>query len=707
MEILLIEGLPLHWRVGGVLRLLIEEGGLNQARVGRIRLRGNQATVEVADGWAERTARRLDGLTLETRHLRARAQAAPDAEDGHFAHLRRCLDWEAQAELAQTAAGRARGDAGLSRLVIREEEVGLGGRILIRLAPRNEQASLPWTPLGVGAPIVLSEEGAAGPGWRGVISQLQPKLVEVALNASPEPVGDRPNFRLDPAGDEIVRQRLQAGLTRVAMAAGERLAELRDILLGRQTAAFSLEAPSIPSDLAAGLNAAQIAAVRLTLAAQDVALIHGPPGTGKTTTLAVAVRAAVRRGERVLACAPSNLGVDNLCEKLLAAGESVVRIGHPARVLPSLQAITLDALVEQHADYRLAQKMRREALGLRQEAGKWRRARPERGAKQALRAEAQALLAEARQLEASVVERILDAAAIVCATLTALDSALLGRREFDLCAIDEAGQSAEPATWLALTRARRLVLAGDHQQLPPTVLAAEAIQAGYGVSLLEQLMEREGENWARQLEVQYRMHEQIMGFSSAEFYANSLIAHPNVRRHVLTDLPGVAATPLTTTPFTFIDTAGAGYAEELEPEGESRRNPQEAQLVVEKAQQLLAAGVDSADIGIITPYAAQVRLLRSLLGEGVEVNSVDGFQGREKEAILISLVRANPVGAIGFLAEARRLNVALTRARRKLVVVGDSATITNDPVYARLVAYCENHGAYTSVWDDMAAYPSD
>lgn len=703
MDILLLDGLPPQTRVGTILRLLIEEGGLNKLRIGQIRVRGSQATIEVAAGWAERTARRLDGATVETRRIRARAQASGAEDDAHFAQLRRWLALEAQAEAAQAVANRQRAAGSLNRLVIKAEEVGLGGRLLVRLAPRHEGAGLPWTPLGAGSPVVLSEEGSAAPGWRGVISRLHAQWVEVALNAAPEPEGDRPNYRLDPAPDDIARQRQLDGLARVAQASGDRLAELRDILLGHTAAAFLPDAPPVASDLLAGLNPSQAAAVRLTLAARDVAVIHGPPGTGKTTTLAAALRAAVRRGERVLVCAPSNLAVDNVCEQLLAASEAMVRLGHPARVSPALQAVTLDALVEQHADYRLAQKMRREAFGLRQEAGKWRRARPERGAKQALRDEAQALLAEARQLEASVVERVLDGAALTCATLTALDSTLLGRREFDLCAIDEAGQSTESAAWLAIARARRVVLAGDHQQLPPTILSPEAAQAGLGVTLLEQLMARDAEGLSRLLDVQYRMHEQIMGFSSAEFYAQSLHAAPSVRFHLLADLPGVAATALTTRPLTFIDTAGAGYAEELEPDGESRRNPSEAELVTAKVRELQAAGVDSADIGVITPYAAQVRLLRAQLGDDVEVNSVDGFQGREKEAIVISLVRANPAGEVGFLAEARRLNVALTRARRKLIIVGDSATVSADPVYARLLDYCEHHGAYTSVWDDLYA----
>jgi predicted DNA helicase len=372
-------------------------------------------------------------------------------------------------------------------------------------------------------------------------------------------------------------------------------------------------------------------------------------------------------------------------------------------VLPVVQAHTLDALVEGHDDYRQAKKIRKEAFALQNQARKFRRARPEKGAKQALRQESRDLLDEARQLEARTVERILDDASVILSTLTAIDSTILGQRHFDLCVIDEAGQSTEPATWIPIPRAQRLVLAGDHQQLPPTVVSPQAEREGFGLSLLEQVMRRDGEHLARRLDVQYRMHEQIMGFSSAEFYEGTLVADSAVAHHRLCDLPGVTADELTETAITFIDTAGANYDEEQSSDSFSYSNASEAALTRQKVEQLLAAGVSATDIGVITPYAAQVRRLRDLLPEDVEVGSVDGFQGREKEAIVISLVRSNLAGNVGFLAETRRMNVALARARRKLIVIGDSATITAHPFYERLLAYFDTIGAYHSVWEEADA----
>ncbi|MCP5095335.1 MAG: AAA family ATPase [Chloroflexi bacterium] len=695
-ELIYLDGLPFQMRNGGVLKLLIEQGDVDKQRIGKIIVRNGMATVELDKGLAAQAVRKLDGTQVDTRYLRAWRQVNKHDADPHFLQLMHWLDLEADAEQDQQKATQNQVDSHLSRLVIKDETIGLGGITLVRLQPRNEQAKLPWTPLSAGSPVILREEGNNDTTWRGVVTQLRRNAIEIGMNQSPEPIGERPSFSIDLSYDQIARQRMAHALSKIMSAKGNRLAELRDILRGQNPAMFSTLALLDP-DIALGLNGVQQTAVQHALAAEDVAIIHGPPGTGKTTTLIALIRAAVRQGKRILACAPSNMAVDNLCIGLLAAGESIVRLGHPARIQSQVQSHTLDAHVAQHADYKLAQKMRREAFGLQDESYKFRRARPEAGSKQALREEAKELFATARQLEAQAIEQVLDQTPILLATLTGIDSGQIGQRQFDLCVIDEAGQSTEPATWIPVTRSRRLVLAGDHQQLPPTILSRQAESSGFGISLLEQLMHRAETAVSHQLTIQYRMHTQIMDFSSTEFYDGTLIADETVATHLLTDLPGVTNDAVVETAVTFIDTAGAGYDEEQEPETNSRRNPQEAALVVSQVHALQAAGI--RNIGVITPYAGQVRLLREQLVDDVEINSVDGFQGREKEAIVISLVRSNNKGEVGFLAETRRMNVALTRARRKLLVIGDSATITAHPFYARLVDYWDSIGAYQSVWE--------
>jgi superfamily I DNA and/or RNA helicase len=627
-------------------------------------------------------------------------------QEDHFQRLARLLDLEARAETRQAlervqrlapADAEATGHC-LANLVVREEFSGLGGRCVITLAKRNDSVPLPWTRLGVGSPVLLSEMGARpGDGLRGVISERGERWLRVAFDEAPADEGG--TYRLDLSADEAATRRQRAALERARAARRDRRADLRGVLLGEAAPQFGPPADLTPLD--PSLNESQREAVRFALSARDVAIIHGPPGTGKTTTMVELIRQAVRRGERVLACAPSNLGVDNMLERLIAGGEWAVRLGHPARVLPELRAHTLDLLVEDHDDTRLARKLAKDAFALFRKAGKWTRARPEPGARRDMRQEARDLLADARRLEAHAVEHVLDRATVLCATTTGLDSDLLGERSFDLVVIDEAAQSTEPGCWVPLLRARRVVLAGDHCQLPPTILSKEAAAQGFGVSLMERLADLCGAGVSRLLTVQYRMHRAIMDFSSREFYGGELEAHPSVESRRLAGLPGVRREALTEAPVQFIDTAGAGYEEQREPGGESRLNPQEADVVCRKVRALLEAGVSAGGIAVIAPYAAQVRLLRERLPvPGLEIDSVDGFQGREKEAVVISLVRSNAEREIGFLADVRRMNVALTRARRKLLVVGDSATLAVDPFYLRLLEYFEQTGAYHTVWEE-------
>ena len=634
----------------------------------------------------------------------------------HFQKLQRLLDLESEAEkqvLLNELARRSPAEAEaagttLIHLVIKEEDSGLGGRVLLTLVKKNQNLSLPWNRLNVGTPVLLTEEGAPrsgapsseASGWRGVVSRSGRDMIQVAFAQWPETDAENPVFRLDRSSDEISRKRQQAALDKALAASGTRLAVLRDILIGIQPPLFHIEKEIAYFDTA--LNQSQKESVQFCLTADDVSVVHGPPGTGKTTTLVELIRQITRRGQTVLACAPSNLAVDNLMERLLASGQKALRIGHPARVLPQIQQHTLDLLVENHPDVKLAHRMAREAGILRERAAKFTRARPEPGARQAMRQEAKALAYEARKIERQVVDRLLDSTPILCATLTGIYDDLLGGRSYDWCILDEASQATEAAAWLPLLRCEKVVLAGDPFQLPPTIISPEAERAGFGISLMERIIGLYGDQASNLLNIQYRMHQDIMQFSADEFYDGELTADERVRTHLLTDLAGIRENALTIEAVTYIDTAGASYDEEKEPEGESRFNPQEAELAVRKARELLEAGMRGEDIALIAPYSAQVKYMRSLIQQpGIEIDSVDGFQGREKEAVILSLVRSNRDQEIGFLADVRRMNVALTRARRKLIVIGDSATISAHPFYQRLVSYFEKIDAYHSIWEEQ------
>lgn len=619
--------------------------------------------------------------------------------EGYFDQLQRWLEMEGAAERQRLADRRLRKRTGnpertgetIVNLRLVDHRVGLAGRNLIDFAkPAAEQ--LPMNRLKVGSPVIVSDDqNPVGESLPGVVSRRTSETIQIALDQWPE----ARTFRLDLSPDERTRLRQSSAIARARLLKGAQ-ARLRDCLLALQELRF--EKPR-GTNFITPLNPPQEEAVRFALSARDLAIIHGPPGTGKTTTLAEVIYQAVNRGEKVLACAPSNTAVDNLLERLIAIMPAVIRVGHPARVFESLRGHTLDELVEADDSQQIVQEMYRDAENLMRAASRPSRSRNAYKHRGNLRGEAKSLRQHARLLEKHIIQQVLDSADVICTTLT-LDEELLGDRQFDLVVIDEACQSTEPALWQAMLRAGRLVLAGDHCQLPPTVLSEEAAAEGFRISPMERLIESFGESVYKRLTVQYRMHEKIMRFSSDQFYEGELVADASVKQHRLFEVPGVEESLVDAPILEFWDTAGAGWDEELEPDGESKRNPQEATWVVAQVKQFLDAGVVPEDIAIIAPYAAQVRLLKNRLQvKGLEIDTVDGFQGREKEVVIITLVRSNSQGEIGFLKEIRRTNVALTRAKRALRIIGDSATLGGNKFYADLLDYLQHEGSYRSVWE--------
>lgn len=701
-----IEPIPGRATKGALLGWILDSGEARKQQIGIIEVGAGQAFVELPESIGPRLAKRLDGTKLMGRVVQAWFEAphADNDSSGHFTKMARWLDMERAAETAQAAewleaAGDRDSSTTLTNLVIRSEDTGLGGHALLVLGRANAKQALPATRLVVGSPIRLAEHNQkSGRAQRGVITRIEKNEIEAALAKAPDVEGENPVFRIDAADDETAMQRARAALARARNAQGDRLSELRDVCLGLREPEFDPIAEPKFED--SNLNESQRAAVAFAGSARDVAVIHGPPGTGKTRTLVELIRQAVLQGKKALVCAPSNLGVDNLFERLLACGTNAVRVGHVARVLPRLQDQCLTSLVPKHRDRKLIKKLRLEAADLFRKADKSSRGL-DRCARQSLRAEARDLLAEARDMEAGIAQEIIDKAEVVCVTNTGIVSDLLGARRFDLAVIDEACQCAEPSCWIPMLRADRLVLAGDHCQLPPTVISREAAGEGFSVSMQERLAELYGERICKPLLVQYRMHEEIMRHSSAQFYNGRLRADEFVAAHLLRDLDGVREDELTDCAVRFIDTSGSSFEEEREAAGASLANPEEAALAIKKAKDLIALGVRPNDIAIITPYTAQVRRLREAMDDAaVEIGSIDGFQGREKEAVIISLVRSNKDKEIGFLKDTRRMNVALTRARRKLIVIGDSSTISDHPFYSALLEHFDAIGAYHGVWDE-------
>ena len=610
----------------------------------------------------------------------------------------RALDAERRKEL--TLVERAARGVAILDLVAVDERWGMGGRLLVELeAPRTIEGTI-----DSGALVELrSRRDPDVEPARGVVARRADRRLVVAFDRPPAEFvtsGGRLVAELLP--DEVSFNRMRAALATVRAMESGAARRRRDVLLGAAP-----RTSIAPSDRALDdtLNPEQREAVTRALSAEDFFLVHGPPGTGKSTVLVAVAVEEVRRGQRVLGTAASNAAVDHVVELSVAAGLRTVRIGHPARVAERLARYTLDVLVEDHDDQRLARELYDEAHGLlgyaRRQRTQGRAARGERFANaREAGAEARKLFDEARRLERRAVKSVLDGAEVVCATLTALHPhGDLGDRRFDLALVDEATQATEPATLLAFLRAPRLVMGGDHKQLPPTVKTRAAVEGGLARSLFERLVEDHGDSARVLLREQHRMNERIMAFPSLEMYGGALRAHPRVAHRELKDL---LTTPLDAPPLLFVDTAGKGWDDELAPGSDSRRNPGEAELVLARLVNLLDAGLPPSEIAVIAPYRAQVTLLRELAAavpSSVEIDTIDAFQGREKEAVLVSLVRANSDGDIGFLADLRRINVALTRARRHLFIVGDSATVGRHPFYARLIEHVQKDGGYRSAWE--------
>lgn len=500
--------------------------------------------------------------------------------------------------------------------------------------------------------------------------------------------------------DERSYIEMERAVKEVQQAKGNRLAELREILLGKETARFDTEHHhfNLPQ-----LNASQNQAVQHILSAEDVAVVHGPPGTGKTTTLVAAIQQLVKKSSPILVCAPSNAATDLLTEKLAEKGLNVVRIGNVSRVDEQLLGHTMEGILQTLPEMQEVKKMKIEAAKMRRDAERFKRkfGSKERQERRNSYQEARDLMQQARMLEDYIIDKTLKEADVICSTLVSAVGRYIEKMRFDIVVIDEAAQALEPATWIPICKAQKVIFAGDPFQLPPTVKSRKAAQGGFAITLLEKGVERLDQ--VDLLDTQYRMHHTIMGFSNQEFYNHQLQAAEAVANWQLHLSDGSPSAPLE-----FIDTAGCGFEEKINPESQSYYNTEEYFVLRQHLDHLLVVlGDQPVSIGILSPYREQVISIQAAIEKDfdhfpdadIEVNTIDAFQGQERDVMYITLVRSNDRGDIGFLKDTRRMNVAMTRAKKKLIIIGDSATLASFGFYSNFLDYVDKHGVYASAWE--------
>ncbi|KAL4339211.1 hypothetical protein GQ457_08G015970 [Hibiscus cannabinus] len=633
-------------------------------------------------------------------------KSSPISLQQFISNITPLIDLEKEAEIsASLSSGAARNlDTAQKRgstilnLKCVDAQTGLMGKTLLEFQSTKGDV-LPAHKFGTHDVVVLkpnkADLGSPALG-QGVVYRLKDSSITVAFDDVPEDGLNSP-LRLEKVANEVTYRRMKDALIQLSKGVLKGpAADLVPVLFGERQPTVSKKGAVTFTPFNKNLDHSQKDAILKALSSKDVFLLHGPPGTGKTTTVVEIILQEVKRGSKILACAASNIAVDNIVERLATHRVKLVRLGHPARLLPQVLDSALDAKVLRGDNSSLANDIRKEMKALN---GKLLKTK-DKNTRRDIQKELRTLSKEERKRQQLAVTDVIKDADVILTTLTGAFSRKLENTTFDLVIIDEAAQALEIACWMALLKGSRCILAGDHLQLPPTIQSVEAERKGLGRTLFERLADQYGDEVMSMLTVQYRMHELIMNWSSKELYNSKIKAHSSVAAHMLFDLENVKKSSSTEPTLLLIDTTGCDM-EEKKDEEESTLNEGEAEVAISHAKRLVQAGVPASDIGIITPYAAQVVLLKMLRSnedklKDMEISTVDGFQGREKEAIIISMVRSNSKKEVGFLRDRRRMNVAVTRARRQCCVVCDTETVSSDGFLKRLVEYFEEHGEYLS-----------
>ncbi|OKY78936.1 MAG: Superfamily I DNA/RNA helicase [Candidatus Methanohalarchaeum thermophilum] len=718
------------------------ETSLDPSCLGEIEVNGNFAVVEVEENKVERLVDELDGSKVGSSNVNVSQIQDSDRKKirsirNYIVEKNRLVEMERKEEMREheksirNLSGKERQNKGKTILHLSGKDRGesLEG-YKVKFMRNRKGEKLPETEISVSDLVMLSKKDPLrDDNPTGTVIQKTNYSITVAFKEKPPSFLYGKNIRMDLYVNDITYQRMKDAINK--MIGSDFNSDLRDIIIGIQSPKERGKT-DIEKWFNEELNYSQRKAVARALESEDFHLIHGPPGTGKTTTAIEVIEQAISRGKKVLVTADSNIAVDNILDFLLNEGVNAVRVGHPARVTPKLRKNTLDSLIRDLNEYKESQKAREKAFSLKEKqenythpSGRYRRGMSDKKIKNLaeenkgsrgvspkkikemakwikLNEEIDKLFEKSDKLRDKAVKKVLENSDVICTTNSTAGTELIEQMDFDILVIDEATQATEPSCLIPITHANKVIMAGDHKQLPPTVKNPKAKKEGLTETLFEKLACKHPYT-KDLLETQYRMNEEIMKFPSKEFYNGKLKPHPSVKNHTLKDLDLELERIEKTlrkllnpeNPTIFLDTSNLNAPERTRKDSTSKENPKEAKIAKNITEEYIKAKINQENIAIIAPYDDQVDLIdRKLNYDDLEIKTVDGFQGREKEIIVISLTRSNESNEIGFLKDLRRLNVSLTRSKRKLIVIGDSSTLRKNRTYKRLIDYIKNQNGY-------------
>lgn len=742
MHYLLVRKLTHGIGTGDVVGALTNQTNLSPDAVGNIEFDDTFAEIEILQDTDSYEHERIESIGSGEVEVAQWGENSWETLSSYVSKYRELVRIERKEEMERhereikTTSGHEREKMGRALLHMRGKDAGedLGGKKMVKFSRNRKGEKLPETEITVGDLVTLSKnDPLRDDNPTGTVAEKTNYSITVAFKPPSDGFIFQKGLRADLYVNDITYQRMLDVLEKLPFhRERSQVKKLIGLLPIEEVKPGGFDQASDK------LDPSQVQAVRRGVNANSFFCIHGPPGTGKTTTLSSVIEELVSRDVSVLATAASNTAVDNMVEFLSEKDLEVVRVGHPARITPFLREVSLDYRVQENTKYEKSRELREEARELQDEqdsyqfpSGRYRRGMSDmqihqlaekgsgsRGVSRdkiqemstwlKLQEEIDRLYERSKELEDEAIDEVITSSDVVCTTNSTAGSELMANRSFDVTVIDEATQATEPSCLIPINKSKRVILAGDHRQLPPTILAEEA-KKELQVTAFEKLVSREGDKLRETLLTQFRMHRKIMQFSNERFYNGKLKADPSVADHTLGDLDldskalegreeWILQALAPDRPVVFLDTAGLEGKERQRQGSTSRENRTESEIV-EKVTVPLMDRLEPREIGVISPYDDQVDLLKSRLNEkDLEVKTVDGFQGREKEVIIISFVRSNPGNQLGFLTDERRLNVSLTRARRKLMMVGDSSTLSSHETYNNLLKFVQNNGSFLSLF---------